>query len=168
MAYDSKSLTSTVFPDCVWIMIQSFSIGFLVAQLVKNPLASAGDTRDEGSIPRSGRSPGKGNGHLLQYSCLENVMLWGAWGAAVHGVARVRHDWAHTYTHTHTHTQKFLHGVSRVMMWFILWVAHRDHLFVTPWTAACQALLFFTVSQGLLRFMSIESLASAALCSFCL
>ena len=98
-------LTSTVFPDCVWIMIQYFSIGFLVAQLVKNPLASTGDTRDEGSIPWSGRSPGKGNGHLLQYSCLKNVMLWGAWRAAVHEVARVRHGWAHTHTHTHTYTK---------------------------------------------------------------
>ena len=32
--------------------------------------------------------------HPLQYSCLENPMDWGAWKAAVHGVARVGHDWA--------------------------------------------------------------------------
>ena len=32
------------------------------------------------------------------------------------------------------------------------------HLFVTPWTAACQAPLSFTISQSLLKFMSIESL----------
>ena len=31
------------------------------------------------SIPRSGRSPGEGNGNLLQYSCLENPMDTGAW-----------------------------------------------------------------------------------------
>ena len=37
--------------------------------MVKNLLASAGDT---GSIPRSGRSPGEGNGNPLQYYCLEN------------------------------------------------------------------------------------------------
>ena len=42
-----------------------------VAQLVKNPSANAGDERDVGSIPRSGRSPGEGNGNPLQYSCLE-------------------------------------------------------------------------------------------------
>ena len=43
-----------------------------MAQLVKNLPAIAGDTRDSGSIPGSGRSPGEGNGNLLQYSCLEN------------------------------------------------------------------------------------------------
>ena len=36
----------------------------------------------------------QGNGTLLQYSCLENPMDRGAWGSTVHGVARVRHDWA--------------------------------------------------------------------------
>ena len=36
--------------------------------LVKNPLASAGDSRDAGWIPGSGRSPGEGNGNPLQYS----------------------------------------------------------------------------------------------------
>ena len=39
------------------------------------------------SIPRSGRSPGGGNGYPLQYFCLENSMDGGAWQAAVHGVA---------------------------------------------------------------------------------
>ena len=33
------------------------------------------------------RSPGKGNGNPLQYSCLENRMDRGAWWATVHGVA---------------------------------------------------------------------------------
>ena len=42
---------------------------------VKNPPANAGDSRDAGSIPGPGRSPGKGNGNPLQYSCLENAML---------------------------------------------------------------------------------------------
>ena len=44
--------------------------------VVKNPPANAGDTRDWGSIPQLGRSPGGGNGgghgNPLQYSCLEN------------------------------------------------------------------------------------------------
>ena len=43
---------------------------------------------DPGSIPGSGRSPGEGNGNLLQYSCLENPMDRGAWWAVVHGVAK--------------------------------------------------------------------------------
>ena len=43
-----------------------------VALVVKNPPANAGDRRDAGSIPGSGRSPGGGQGNPLQYSCLEN------------------------------------------------------------------------------------------------
>ena len=46
--------------------------------VVKNLPASAGDIRDTGSIPGSGRSPGIGNGTSLQYSCLENSMHRGA------------------------------------------------------------------------------------------
>ena len=42
--------------------------------VVKNPLANAGDIRDAGSIPGSGRSPGGEHGSPLQYSCLENPM----------------------------------------------------------------------------------------------
>ena len=59
--------------------------------MIKNPPASAGDIRDVGSIPGSGRSPGVGTGNQLQYSCLENPMDRGAWWATVHGVAK-RHD----------------------------------------------------------------------------
>ena len=43
---------------------------------------------DPGSIPGSGRSPGEGNGNPLQYYCLENPMVRGAWQATVHGVAK--------------------------------------------------------------------------------
>ena len=49
---------------------------------------SACNARDLGSIPRSGRSSGEGNGNPLQYSCLENLMDRGAWQATVHGIAR--------------------------------------------------------------------------------
>ena len=51
--------------------------------MVKNPPANAGDTRDVGSNPASGRSPGEGNGNPLRYSCLENPMDRGAWWATV-------------------------------------------------------------------------------------
>ena len=54
---------------------------------VKNTHVNAGDTRDEGSIPDSGRSPGVGHGNPLQYSCLENSMDRRGWWATVHGVA---------------------------------------------------------------------------------
>ena len=60
--------------------------------VVKNLSANAGDVRDAGSIPGSGRSPGEGNGNLLQHSCLGNLMDKEAWQTTVHGVARVRHN----------------------------------------------------------------------------
>ena len=49
---------------------------------------SAYNVEDPGSIPGSGRSPGKGTGYPLQYSCLENHMDRGAWWARVHGVSK--------------------------------------------------------------------------------
>ena len=49
-----------------------------VALVVKNPPANAGDSREAGSIPGLGRSPGVGNGNPLQYSCLENSTDRGA------------------------------------------------------------------------------------------
>ena len=52
--------------------------------------ASAWNAGDLGSIPRSGRSPGEGNGNPLQYSCLENSMDRGAWRATVYGVTKSR------------------------------------------------------------------------------
>ena len=49
-------------------------MGFPGGASGKEPAASAGDVRDMGLIPGSGRSPGEGNGNPLQYSCLENPM----------------------------------------------------------------------------------------------
>ena len=62
--------------------------GFPGGSVVKNPPASAGDTRDAGSVPGSRRSPGEENGNPLQYSCLENPMDREAWRATVHGVTQ--------------------------------------------------------------------------------
>ena len=59
-----------------------------VELVVKNPPANAGDVRDKGLIPGSGRFPGEGNGYPRQYSCLENPMDRGAWWATVHGVEK--------------------------------------------------------------------------------
>ena len=50
--------------------------------------ASACNTGDLGSIPGLGRSPGEGNGNLLQYSCLENSTDGGALWTTVHGVTK--------------------------------------------------------------------------------
>ena len=50
-----------------------------MALVIKNPLANAGNIKDEGSIPGLGRYPGEGHGNLLQYSCPENPMDRGVW-----------------------------------------------------------------------------------------
>ena len=61
--------------------------------VVKTPPTNAGDARDTGLIPKSGKSPEIGNGNPLQYSCLENFMDRGAWqGYSPWGHRRVGHD----------------------------------------------------------------------------
>ena len=58
--------------------------GYPHGLVIKNPSTKAGDVRDAGLIPRLGRSPGEGNGNLLQCLNLENPMDRGAWWATVH------------------------------------------------------------------------------------
>ena len=60
-------------------------MGFPGGSTVKNPPAN---TRDMGSIPGLGGSPGEGNDNPLQYSCLGNIMDRGALWATVHGVTK--------------------------------------------------------------------------------
>ena len=63
-------------------------LGFPVVSVVKNPPTNTGDDGTLGPIPVLRRSPGEGNGHPLQYSCLENSIDRGAWRAMVHGIAK--------------------------------------------------------------------------------
>ena len=56
--------------------------------MIKDPPASAGDIKDVGLIPMSGRSPGRVRDNPLQYSSLEDPMDRGAWWATVHGVTK--------------------------------------------------------------------------------
>ena len=51
-------------------------------------VSNARDSRDAGSIPGLGKSPRRGNGNPLQYSCLENPMDRGDWRAMVHGMTK--------------------------------------------------------------------------------
>ena len=55
--------------------------------MVKSLPANTGDVRDAGSIPGSGRSPGRGHSNPLRYSCLENPIDRGAWQVTVHRIA---------------------------------------------------------------------------------
>ena len=61
---------------------------------MQNPPANAGYAS---LIPRSGRSPGEGNGNSLQDSCLGNPMDREAWWATVHGVTK---SWKQLSMHT--------------------------------------------------------------------
>ena len=60
--------------------------------MVKNPPASAGDLRDMDLIPGPGRSPRRGNGNSLQYSCLENPWTEEPDGLPSIELQIVRHD----------------------------------------------------------------------------
>ena len=81
--------------------------------VVKNLPASGGDAGDASLISQSGRSPGVGNGNMLQYSCLENsrdrLFSW----AIVHGVAK---NQTRLNTHTHTHTHARMHARTHIPM----------------------------------------------------
>ena len=59
-----------------------------VALMVKNLPAYAGDIRDVGWVPWSGRSPRGGHDNPLQCSCLENPMNRGAWWAVAYRVTK--------------------------------------------------------------------------------
>ena len=83
------------------VFLRRFSLVAKGLKKKKNPPANAEDT---GSIPRSGRSPGKGNGIPLKYPCLGNPMDRGAWWATVHEVAK---SWTRL---SNTQQQQFLHS----------------------------------------------------------
>ena len=84
---------------------------------------SACNAGDEGSIPRSRRSPGEGNGYPFQYSCLENSTDRGAWWATVHGLSK-----------SQTRLSNSLHSKGLVGKWFShpLEVELRRHLTPFP------------------------------------
>ena len=67
---------------CIYVLL-----GFPGVSVVKKLPTNAGDAKDSGLIPGSGRSPGEGNGNPPQYSCLGNPMDRRAWRATVQGVA---------------------------------------------------------------------------------
>ena len=60
-------------------------LGLPCGSAIQNPPAKA---EEAGSMPGSGRSPGERNDKPLQYSCLANSMVRGAWWATAHGVTR--------------------------------------------------------------------------------
>ena len=95
--YSEHELVPARSPTLILSAFISDDGGFPGGSDGKDSACSAGDL---GLIPGLGRSPGEGNGNLLQDSCLENSIDRGIWWATVHGLQRVRHNWA---TNTHTH-----------------------------------------------------------------
>ena len=85
----------------IWQGLQFKKTGFPGGSVVKNLPANAGDTGDMGSIPGSGRSPGEGNGNLLQYFLAWKIP-WTETSGRLQpvGSQRIEHDWATQRVHT--------------------------------------------------------------------
>ena len=79
-----------------------------VELVVKNLPANAGNLRDTGLIPGWGRSPGRGHGNLLQYSCLKYSMDSGAWQATVHKVAKSWTQLKQLSIHEHKYVHMYI------------------------------------------------------------
>ena len=104
----SLALPLTLLKSCLLSSVLYVHVlGFLGGSAVKS-ICKAGAAGDTGSVPGLGRTPGRGNGNPLQYSCLENPMDRGAWPATVHGVAKSqtqlkrlsKHSRTCTYSHS--------------------------------------------------------------------
>ena len=125
------------------VFAMTSQVGFPCGSAGKESTRNAGDP---GSIPGLGRSPGEGKGFPLQYSGLENSM-----DCIIHGVAQ---RWAPGGLSSLTLcpslallSSLFCCFQSLGCVWF----------FATPWAAARQASLSFTISQSFPKLMSIES-----------
>ena len=115
---------------CMWVLPCDL-VGFPGGTVVKNLLPSAGDTRDTGLIPGSGRYLGGGNGNPLQYSCLEKSLDRGAWGATDHGATKSQtqlRDWAH---HSMWLSLKFVIGPFVFWHTFMLFLVSTSCLGIT-------------------------------------
>ena len=99
-----------------FLPIHCMDMASQVAQLVKNLPASAREARRVDSVSGLGRSPGRGNGNLFQYPCLENSKDRGAWWATVHGVTRVRHDFTNKPLPPHGLNQEWCASVDSLIV----------------------------------------------------
>ena len=75
----------------IYTKIKDIDLGCLGGTSGKEPMAKARDSRDKGSIPGSGRSPGEGDGNPFQYSCLEIPWTVGPDGLQSIGSQRAEH-----------------------------------------------------------------------------
>ena len=84
--------------------------------VVKNPPANAGDIRDMGSIPESGRSPGRRHGNPLQYSCLENSCLEPGRLQSI-GLQRVGHFMGNRWGNSGNSVKLYFSGLQNYYRW---------------------------------------------------
>ena len=92
----------------------------------KESACNVGNLGDIGLRPVLGRSPGKGNGTPLQYSCLKNPMDRGVWQTTVQRAAKSQtwlsneaHDGIYIYIYIHTHIQNRLPiYIDNIYIWF--------------------------------------------------
>ena len=83
----------------------------------KEPTWNAGHEKDAGLILVLERSPGRGNGNLLQYFCLENPMERGAWQPAVQSVAK---NWTWLSTQPLSQTWFYLYLLSAFLLLYYI------------------------------------------------
>ena len=137
------------------------SLGFPGGSDGKESACNAGDM---GLIPGLGRSPGRGHGNPLQYSCLENPHRQKSLAQ------RVEYNWATKHSTQHRGSLQLIIGRNRVTkplpsltkFWKAIPFSSVQSLslvwlFVTPWTTARQASLSITNSRSLLKLMSVMS-----------
>ena len=99
---------------------RAYSLDFPGGAGVKNPPACAGETRDAGLTPESGRSPGEGYGNPRQYSRMENSMDRGAWRATAHGVTK---SWTWLSIAYRVHTQdSAMFNIVQLLRWMKEWI----------------------------------------------
>ena len=110
--------------------------GFPDGSVVNNLPVNTGDA---GSTPGSRRSPGKGNGNPLRYTCLENPTDKGVWWATVHGV-RKRWTWLSTHSSMQNTTQsiwQLVHKSSTNRYHFsiscLIWIPSIISFFLIAW-----------------------------------
>ena len=115
-----------------------------VALVVKKTPVNAGDVRDTGLIPGSGRSPGGKHGNPLQYSYLENSMDRGDWRAIVHRVAKSQTQRQRLSMHAHTVISS---PPETFRLNCLLWVQLFAVLWATEETETWSLLLFWGSGQ---------------------
>ena len=112
------------------------------AQAVKNLPNNAGVAEAVGSIPGSGRSPERGNGNPLQYSCLCNPMDRRAWQATDHGVAK-----SQTWLSIHIHVCTGM--IKRGLLWIIIDAPHHHSGDSKGFRSSCVSYLFYHNSTAI-------------------